>query len=64
YKSNLSHKLLGSYMDELLTKGMVEVVEIEGKKRKISKVVRITDKGAGFLAEFRRIRDFTEAFGL
>lgn len=64
YKSNLSHKLLGSYMDELIGKGMVEVVEIEGKKKKVSKMVRLTDKGAGFLMEFRRIRDFTEAFGL
>ena len=51
-------------MDELIGKGMVEVVEIEGKKKKVSKMVRLTDKGAGFLMEFRRIRDFTEAFGL
>ena len=63
-KSNLSHKLLGSYMDELIAKGMVEVIEIVGKKKKISKMVQITDKGLGFLAEFRKMREFTEAFGL
>lgn len=64
YKSNLSHKLLGSYMDELIKKEMIEIVEVEAKKKKVNKMVRITEKGLGFLAEFRRIRDFTEAFGL
>ncbi len=64
YKSNLSHKLLSSYMDELITKGMIEIAENEGKKKKISKMVCITEKGFNFLAEFRKMREFTEAFGL
>lgn len=64
YKSNLSHKLLSSYMDELIVKEMIKIVEVEGKKKKISKVVSITDKGFNFLAEFRKMREFTEAFGL
>jgi len=64
YKSNLSHKLLSNYMDELIEKGLIEVIEIIGKKKKISKMVGITDKGLGFLADFRRMREFTEAFGL
>ncbi len=64
YKSNLSHKLLSNYMEELISKGMIEIVEIEGKKKKISKMVKITDKGLGFLAEFRKMKEFTEAFGL
>lgn len=64
YKSNLSHKLLNNYLDELIEKEMIEMIEIEGKKKKISKLVGITDRGLGFLAEFRRIREFTEAFGL
>lgn len=51
-------------MDELIKKEMIEIIEVEAKKRKINKMVQITDKGLGFLAEFRRIRDFTEAFGL
>lgn len=64
YKSNLSHKLLSSYLDELIAKEMIKIVEVEGKKKKISKVVSITDKGFNFLAEFRKMREFTEAFGL
>ncbi len=64
YKSNLSHKLLNSYLQELINKEMIEIQEIQGKKKKISKMVALTEKGSGFLAEFRRIREFTEAFGL
>jgi predicted transcriptional regulator len=63
YKSNLSHKLLNAYLEELINKEMVEIVDVK-KKKTLSKVVTITDKGIGFLAEFRRIREFTEAFGL
>jgi predicted transcriptional regulator len=65
YKSNLSHKLLNQYMEELLEKEMVQIEKIEHRKRKTpSKMVLITDKGLGFLAEFRRMREFTDAFGL
>jgi len=64
YKSNLSHKLLSNYMEELMGKELIEYIEVIGKKRKISKLVSITDKGLNFLAEFRRMKEFTEAFGL
>jgi len=65
YKSNLSHKLLNQYLEELLTKELV-VVEEEYHRKKISasKVIILTDKGAEFMSEFRRMREFTEAFGL
>ena len=65
YKSNLSHKLLNSYLEELAERGLVAVEEEFHKKKKASsKTVVITDKGLGFLAEFRRMREFTDAFGL
>ena len=65
YKSNLSHKLLNNYLDELVTKGLVTVEE-EMIKKKVAplKTVVITEKGLGFLSEFRRMREFTDAFGL
>ena len=65
YKSNLSHKLLNNYLEELVTKGLVTVEE-ETIKRKVAplKTVVITEKGLGFLAQFRRMREFTAAFGL
>jgi len=65
YKSNLSHKLLNSYLEELIGKQLVLIEEIPMRKRQTpSKMVIITEKGLGFLAEFRRMREFTDAFGL
>ncbi|MBI2573035.1 hypothetical protein HYV86_04210 [Candidatus Woesearchaeota archaeon] len=65
YKSNLSHKLLNSYLDELVEKELIQIVEEQARKReKPLKTVIITDKGLNFLAEFRRMREFTDAFGL
>ena len=65
YKSNLSHKLLNSYLDELIQKELVQInSEFVRKKKAPNKIVVITEKGLGFLAEFRRMREFTDAFGL
>ncbi len=65
YKSNLSHKLLNGYLEELLQKELVLLEEEPVKKKKRPmKMVKITDKGLAFLAEFRRMREFTDAFGL
>lgn len=65
YKSNLSHKLLNTYLEELIQKELVKVEEEAQKKRKATlKTVVITEKGLNFLAEFRRMREFTDAFGL
>ena len=65
YKSNLSHKLLNNYLEELIEKQLVNVEEHEHrKKKKSTKTVEITDKGLSFLAEYRRMREFTDAFGL
>ena len=65
YKSNLSHKLLNSYLEELIGKDLILIEEEYSRKRENStKTVVITEKGLGFLAEFRRMRDFTNAFGL
>lgn len=65
YKSNLSHKLLNNYLEELMAKELIVIEEeFTKKKQKSNKKVVITDKGLGFLAEFRRMREFTNAFGL
>ena len=65
YKSNLSHKLLNNYVEELVSRELISVEEeFTRKKQKSTKTVIITDKGLEFLAEFRRMRQFTDAFGL
>ena len=65
YKSNLSHKLLNTYLEELIGKELVVIEEVKTRKRQsATKTVVITEKCLGFLAEFRRMREFTDAFGL
>jgi len=59
YKSNLSYVKMKEYLDELMKNDMV-VQEEEGK----NKFYLITDKGHQFVAEFRKIRNFSESFGL
>ncbi len=59
YKSNLSHKLLIMYVEELSKKGMIEEV-YEGEQKLIS----LKDKGYHFLTEYQKMMEFTETFGL
>lgn len=59
YKSNLSYKKLIEYTTELISKGMI-IEYTGGEKRSY----RITEKGTAFTQEFRKIREFIDAFGL
>jgi len=59
YKSNLSHDRMKSYVDELKQKGLM-CEEVKKNKRMFC----ITDRGFDFLANFRKIREFEDAFGI
>ena len=59
YGANLSHIRLNKYLNWLLHAQMLEVIS-KGDKR----VYRITEKGRNFLKEFRKIEQFTDAFGI
>lgn len=59
YKSNLSHSRLKEYLDELLAKQLVEELQTKEGKR-----YHLTDEGAKFLAEYRRVNEFVQSFGL
>jgi len=59
YKSNLSHDRMKSYVEELKQKGLMCE---EVKKEK--KLFCITDKGFEFLANYSKIREFEDAFGI
>ncbi|MDG6990055.1 MAG: winged helix DNA-binding protein [Nitrososphaerota archaeon] len=59
YKANLSHERLVKYLDDLLTKGLIEVKQ-DGENR----TYRITPKGVGFLIEIRKAETFIQGFGL
>jgi predicted transcriptional regulator len=59
YKANLSHDRLVKYLDELTTKGLIEVQQ-DGENRSY----RMTPKGISFLIEIRRAESFIQGFGL
>jgi predicted transcriptional regulator len=59
YKSNLSHGRLMHYIEDLIQKGLITKDFDEDTRFYV-----ITDKGLQFLAEYRRMREFTDSFGL
>lgn len=59
YKANLSHERMVKYLDELTTKGLIEMKQ-DGDSRTYS----LTPKGVSFLLEMRRAEDFVQGFGL
>jgi predicted transcriptional regulator len=59
YKSNLSHKMMQEYIDELLEKKFIT----ENEKEK-SKTYSITKKGIDYLNEYQTMIKFMTSFGL
>ena len=59
YKSNLSYKKMLEYVNELIKKDMVKEDIIKGKR-----MYSITEKGAAYIQEFKKIKEFSESFGL
>jgi predicted transcriptional regulator len=60
YSSNLSPQMFKNYVDELLTKGFIQI-EIDKKEKKF---FILSKKGTHFLQEYRVIQNFVENFGL
>ncbi len=58
YGANLSHDRLVKYLTQLKEKQLIEERENPDKT-----TYTLTDKGVGFLREFRKIAGFAEAFG-
>ncbi|MCD6477478.1 MAG: hypothetical protein J7K87_00560 [Candidatus Aenigmarchaeota archaeon] len=59
YKSNLSHKLMKSHIQNLTERGVIE--EITTKKKKY---IAITEDGKKFISELRKMKRFLDSFGL
>ena len=59
YKANLSHERLVRYLEDLTTKGLIEMKH-DGENRTYS----LTTKGVCFLIEMRRAEAFVQGFGL
>ncbi|MBI5065218.1 hypothetical protein HZA97_03180 [Candidatus Woesearchaeota archaeon] len=60
YKSNLSHQRMKEYVDELKGKALMT----EEIKDKDKHVFVLTTQGYEFLANFRKLKEFTDMFGL
>jgi predicted transcriptional regulator len=59
YKSNLSYQMLNEYLNELISKKMIEEKNQTGKR-----TYSLTERGASFLKDYGIIRKFTESYGL
>ncbi|MBI2671253.1 hypothetical protein HYX18_04740 [Candidatus Woesearchaeota archaeon] len=59
YKSNLSHKKMTLYVNSLISRGLIKINTVEN-----SKVFSITEKGSKYLADYKKIKEFTDSFGL
>jgi len=59
YKSNLSHTLMKEYLAELISKKFIEEQELKRGKN-----FTITEKGRKFSREYKKMKEFQEAFGL
>ena len=59
YKSNLSHTLMKEYLRELISKKLIEEQPLKRGKNFI-----ITEKGRKFSREYKKMKEFQEAFGL
>lgn len=54
YRGNLSHDMLKSYTDELVSKGLVELVSDKGQ-------FKTTEKGREFLNHYGKIRELLDS---
>jgi predicted transcriptional regulator len=59
YKVNLSHKLMKSYLEELISKDI-----IEEKKGENNIYLVMRDKGHEFIERFKKMKEFQDTFGL
>ena len=60
YASNLSPQMFKDYINELISKGFIQL-DIDKKEKK---TFSLTMKGNSFLEEYRVIENFIESFGL
>ncbi len=59
YKSNLSHGMMEEYLQELMNKEFIMVMQ-----QKSGKTYAITSKGLRYLEQYKLVAEFTQSFGL
>lgn len=59
YKSNLSHTLMREYLEELMDKELMRESSEKGRR-----MFEITQKGRDFTLQYKKMKEFQDAFGL
>ena len=59
YKSNLSHQRMKLYLEELKQKNLIIESQTKDKTH-----FELTDAGRKFIQDYRKMKEFTQAFGL
>lgn len=59
YKSNLSHNRMSSYLEYLKKNELIQENTVKSKK-----VFQLTDKGFSFIENYKKVREFSDAFGI
>lgn len=59
YKSNLAHKQMKNYLEELVDKTFITKIDKGGYE-----YLKITDSGLKFLEKIKEMREFEKTFGL
>jgi predicted transcriptional regulator len=59
YKSNLSHNRMNSYLEYLKKNELIGENTVKNKK-----VFQLTDKGFSFIENYKKVREFSDAFGI
>jgi predicted transcriptional regulator len=59
YKANLSHNQMKLYLDDLISKGLIDNISADPKSP-----ICITKKGRNFSVKYSQIKEFEETFGL
>ena len=60
YKSNLSHKRMKGYVEDLQQKGLI-TADVKEDERSM---YLITDQGLRFLEQYNKVKEFKDAFGI
>ncbi len=61
YKSNLSHARLKLYMESLMSQGLLSSDPPDNESRRF---IALTEKGHQFIAEYRKMKELVESFGI
>ncbi len=60
YKANLSNEMLSEYLKILLTKEFIK----EHKDKEGKRTYSVTDKGFGFLKDYKQMKGFLDSYSL